>query len=155
MASEPKESIAASDLCFGCGKRNPCGLKLEFEWDGKVATSSFTPTEFHQGWRGIIHGGILSSLLDEAMGYVACFERVAGVTAAIEVRFKRPVRIGEPLTITAWVSGRKRRYVATEASLTLADGTVVATAKATQFVSSEVVLSDDRWEQSAGGTPSD
>ena len=154
MVTGPEMSIAASDLCFGCGKRNPCGLKLEFNWDGKVATSSFTPTELHQGWKGIIHGGILSSLLDEAMGYVACFEKVGGVTAAMEVRFKRPVSIGEPLAITAWVSNKARRFVDTEASLTLKDGTVVATAKAKQYISSEVIIPDDKWGQPTGDAPS-
>jgi len=129
-------------------------LKLEFNWDGKVATSSFTTTELHQGWKGIIHGGILSSLLDEAMGYVAYFEKVGGVTAIIEVRFKRPVSIGEPLAITAWVSNKARRFVDTEASLTLKDGTVVATAKAKQYISSEVIIPDDKWGQPTGDAPS-
>jgi uncharacterized protein (TIGR00369 family) len=119
-----------------------------------VATSSFTPTELHQGWKGIIHGGILSSLLDEAMGYVAYFEKVAGVTAAMEVCFKRPVSIGEPLAITAWVSGKARRFADTEASLTLEDGTVVATAKATQYISSEVFIPDYKGGKPAGDAPS-
>ncbi len=154
MVTGPEMSIAASDLCFGCGKQNPCGLKLEFNWDGKIVTSSFTPTELHEGWKGIIHGGILSSLLDEAMGYVSCFEKIGGVTAVIEVRFKRPVRVGEPLTITAWVSNKARRFVDTEASLSLADGTIVATAKAKQYISSKVILPNDRWEQYTGEAPS-
>jgi len=136
----PEIRVAASELCFGCGKQNPCGLKLEFEWDGKVVRSEFTPTELHQGWKGIIHGGILTSLLDEAMGYAACYENVAGVTAAMETRFKRPVLIGKPLTITAWVSRKTRRLAETEATLSLKDGTIVTMAKAKQYLSSETII---------------
>ena len=132
--------VAASDLCFGCGKQNPCGLKLEFKWDGKVVKSEFTPTELHQGWQGIIHGGILISLLDEAMAYAAYYENVGGVTAAIETRFKQPVPIGEPLTITAWVSNKTRRFAETEGTLTLKDYTIVTTAKAKQYLSSETII---------------
>jgi len=135
METEPEISIAPSDMCFGCGKNNPCGLKLKFDWDGKVVKSEFTPTELHQGWKGIIHGGILTSLLDEAMGYAACFEDVAGVTATMEVKLRRPVSVGQPLIITAWVIRKARRFAETEARLTITDGTVVAEAKATQYVS--------------------
>jgi uncharacterized protein (TIGR00369 family) len=140
----PEIVVAVSDLCFGCGKQNPCGLKLEFTWDGKVAKSEFTPTELHQGWKGIIHGGILTSLLDEAMGYAACYENVAGVTAAMETRFKRPVSIGKPLTITAWVSRKTKRFAETEGTLTLKDGTLVTTAKAKQYLSSETIIPASR-----------
>ncbi len=131
-------SIGISDLCFGCGKNNPCGLKLKFEWDGKVAKSEFTPTEFHQGWKEIIHGGILTTLLDEAMGYATYFENLPCVTATMEIRLRRPVLIGQPLIITAWVTRNARRFAETEASLTLKDGTIVAEAKATQYIGSKV-----------------
>jgi acyl-coenzyme A thioesterase PaaI-like protein len=144
MMTGPEITVTASDLCFGCGKRNPCGLKLAFSWDGKMAKSEFTPTELHQGWKGIIHGGILTALLDEAMGYAAYYEKVAGVTAAIEARFRRAVSIGEPLMITAWIERKTKRFAETEASLALRDGTIVATAKAKQYVSSKAIISTDR-----------
>ena len=138
------ESVTACDQCFGCGKNNPCGLKLEFEWDGKMVKSEFTPKEMHQGWHNIIHGGILTSLLDEAMAYAAYFGNVAGVTAALEIRFRKPVTVGQHLVITAWVGNQTRRFAETEARLTLDDGTVVTEAKAKQFVSSQVnVLKED------------
>ena len=140
----PEITVAASDMCFGCGKQNPCGLKLEFTWDGKVARATFTTTELHQGWKGIIHGGILTSLLDEAMGYAACYENVAGVTGAMETRFKRPVSIGEHLIITAWVGRKTKRFAETEATLTLKDGTIVTAAKAKQYLSSETIIPINR-----------
>ena len=68
MITEPQISITISDLCFGCGQNNPIGLKLKFKWDGKTAKAEFTPNKFHQGWSDIIHGGITTTILDEAMG---------------------------------------------------------------------------------------
>jgi len=129
-----KTEIAPTDMCFGCGANNPCGIKLRFDWDGKKAISSFTPTEYHQGWQNIIHGGILTTLLDEAMAYAAYFDNVAGVTATMEIKFRRPVRVGQNLMITAWVTRKERRFAETGAQLTLADGTVVTEARATQYL---------------------
>ena len=136
METSPEISIATSNLCFGCGKNNPCGLKLKFEWDGKMAKSEFTPTDLHQGWKGIIHGGILTTLLDEAMGYVTYFENIPAVTGIIEIRMRQAVLIGQHLIITAWVTKNARRLVQTKAKLTLSDGTIVAEAKATQLIGS-------------------
>ncbi len=137
MASKDKQgpSIAPSDMCFGCGRKNPCGVKLSFDWDGSVATSEFTPTDMHQGWQNIIHGGILTTLLDEAMAYAAYFEDVPGVTAVMEVKFRRPVKVGEHLIISAWTTRKERRFAETRAKLTLDDGTVVTEARATQYIS--------------------
>ena len=142
MVTEPQIPIAATDLCFGCGKKNPIGLKLEFEWDGKAVKGEFTPSKFHQGWKDVIHGGILTAVLDEAMGYAAYFEKIPCVTGIMQIRLRRPVLIGQRLLITATVTKRTRRLSETEAKLTLEDGTVVAEAKATQLIGSS--FSDER-----------
>ena len=120
--------------CFGCGRDNPIGLKLEFKWDGKTAKAEFTPTQFHQGWSGIVHGGIIACLLDEAMGYATRFAGMNCVTAGIQVRLRRTALIGEPLIITSSITENKRRLVKTQASISLKDGVIVAEATATQFV---------------------
>ena len=138
--------FAASDMCFGCGQNNPIGLKLKFEWDGKAAKAEFTPTELHQGWKDIIHGGILTTVLDEAIGYATFFENIPCVTATMQVRLRRPAVIGQPLIVTASVTKNARRFVETEAKLTLIDGTVVAEAKTTQYVGS--TFSDERGKPS-------
>jgi len=54
-------------LCFGCGKDNPIGFKLQFTNNDGVIKGEFIPGEFHQGWPGIIHGGVLFTLLDDAL----------------------------------------------------------------------------------------
>ena len=136
MITEPQISIAISDPCFGCGQNNPCGLKLKFEWDGKTAKAEFTPNKFHQGWSDIIHGGIITTILDEAMGYAAYYEGVKCVTAIMQTRFKRPLSIDEPIIVTASLTRKTRRLVETEAKITLIDGTLIAECTAKQYVGS-------------------
>jgi uncharacterized protein (TIGR00369 family) len=134
VSNSQDKSVSPSDQCFGCGKNNPCGVKLEFDWDGKVARAEFIPTELHQGWGDIVHGGILATLLDEAMAYAACFEGVPGVTGAMELKYKKPTRVWQKLIITARVTKNARRFAETEATITQPNGTIITEAKATQFI---------------------
>ena len=74
--------------CFACGKKNPCGLKLSFNYSGGRLTSEFTPSKIHQGYKDITHGGIITTILDEAMIQAAIAEGLNPITAEINVRFK-------------------------------------------------------------------
>ncbi|RJQ38971.1 MAG: PaaI family thioesterase [Dehalococcoidia bacterium] len=121
-------------MCFGCGKDNPIGLKLEFRWNGEVARAEFTPDERHQGWSNIVHGGIITCLLDEALNYPPYFVGLPCLTAKMEVRLRRPVMVGEPLVLIASIVRKNRRLVETRASLELGDGTIAAEATGTMFV---------------------
>jgi uncharacterized protein (TIGR00369 family) len=130
----PKISRQGTNRCFGCGLDNPIGLKLSFEQcDGRVMTE-FTPSEWHQGWPGYVHGGILFTLLDEAMGYTFYPDGVDGVTAKAEVRFRRPAPIGEVLIVEAAVFKRTKRLIESRATISLRDGTLVAEGKALMYV---------------------
>ena len=123
-----------NELCFGCGKNNPVGLKLDFKWDGKQARAEFTPTKFYQGWSGIVHGGIINSILDEAMAYAALFQGMHCITARMQTRIKRPALIDEVLVITSFVTKKSRKVVETKATITLKDGTPVAEGTSSQLV---------------------
>ena len=130
----PIDTAKAYDMCFGCGRNNPIGFKLNFSWDGRTASTEFTPTKFYQGWSGFVHGGIIICMLDEAMGYAALFGGKHCVTARMQARLRRPVPIDEPLIITSSIIKNTRRLVETKAAISLKDGTLVAEGKATQFV---------------------
>jgi uncharacterized protein (TIGR00369 family) len=121
-------------MCFGCGPDNPIGLKLNFKRDNEIVRAEFTPEESHQGWYGIVHGGIISCLLDEAMGYATYFENIVCITAKMQVRIRRPALIDEPLIITSSITKRTRRLVEARAAIALKDGTPVAESTATMFV---------------------
>ena len=121
-------------MCFGCGQDNPIGLKLDFRWDGKTARAEFTPSKLYQGWAGIVHGGIITCVLDEAMGYAALFGGVYCVTARMQVKIKRLPLVDEPLVITSFIAKKNRKLIEAKASISLRDGTPVAEGNATQFV---------------------
>jgi uncharacterized protein (TIGR00369 family) len=121
-------------LCFGCGQNNPIGLKLNFTKDGDTCRAEFTPGKSHQGWPGIVHGGILTCLLDEAMSYAAYFAGVTCLTASMQVRLRQPVKVEEPLVITALVTRSTKKLIEARASVCLKDGTLVAESTSKQFV---------------------
>ena len=121
-------------LCFGCGHNNPIGLKLKFTKDGDTLRSEFTPGKAHQGWPGIVHGGILTCLLDEAMSYAAYYEGVTCLTASMHIRLRQPVIVEEPLVITALVTKNRKKLIETTGRVCLKDGTVIAESTAKQFV---------------------
>ena len=94
--------------CFGCGKQNAAGFRLDFEihGDGRLETR-FTPQPHHGGWEGVFHGGLMATLLDEAMLAHLHLHGVDAATASLEVRFRGAVALGEALVVHAWEEGRR------------------------------------------------
>jgi uncharacterized protein (TIGR00369 family) len=135
---EPPEmsemSVVDDHFCFACGRDNPDGLRLRFEYPvpGR-SRAEFVAERKFQGWRGILHGGIVSTLLDEAFAHAyggpERGEGEAAVTAEMTVRFKKPVRIGRRLTLEGRVVGAERRVITCESFLKDEDGTELASAK--------------------------
>ena len=108
-----------NQLCYVCGKQNPAGLAVDFEIDKELRTISavFTPLDIHQGFEGIIHGGILSALLDEAMAKLAFSLGIPAVTAEITARFKAPAAPGEKLLISGKLTHDSGRLIHAEAKI--------------------------------------
>lgn len=105
--------------CFACGPENPVGMHVHFERaadrEGVVAHCTLAPQ--YQGWRGIAHGGIVMALLDEAMAHAAGFAGHRGVTAAVNVRFRRPVPLEEPIEVRGRVTWQRRNVLGVEGSI--------------------------------------
>lgn len=132
------QDITDYTMCFACGRENPIGLRLTLRHEGETVKTEFTPGECHQGWPGIVHGGIINTLLDEAMAYVPIFQGLYCVTAKMEVRIRNTPSIGQPLFVSSWMTRRTRRLIDAEAEITLEDGTTVAEGKATMYIVKEV-----------------
>ena len=126
-----EKSDAGEDYCFACGPENPIGLHLDFHMEGKRFTTRKTLPSEYQGYSGIVHGGIVTTMLDEAMGgylYHELGERA--VTARLDVRYRNPAPVGEELVIAGWEESRRKGFVNMRAQLSLADGTLLAEATA-------------------------
>ena len=117
--------------CFACGKANPIGLKLEFERTNEECSTTFIPQREHQSYDGRMHGGLISTLLDEVMGnYLYIATGKPAYTAKIEVRFSQPVFIGEKSKAVARVKRKKGRLVEMTAQIIKEDGVLAAEAEA-------------------------
>jgi uncharacterized protein (TIGR00369 family) len=111
------KELRDNERCYVCGKKNPAGLGVDFEIDAEARSvqARFTPADIHQGYEGIVHGGILSSLLDEAMAKLAFSLSIPAVTAEITIKFKSPAAPGEELNLTGRLTHETRRLIEAEA----------------------------------------
>ncbi|HTP04864.1 MAG TPA: PaaI family thioesterase [Nitrospirota bacterium] len=105
--------------CFVCGRENPSGLAVEFQINAEARSirATFIPKEAHQGYEGIIHGGILSALLDEAMAKLAYSLGIPAVTAEITVRFKSSAAPGEELNVSGRLMQEAHGLIRAEAKI--------------------------------------
>lgn len=122
--------LADDNCCFACGKLNPIGLNLEFEEQDGEYVAYFTPRREHQGFVGIVHGGIISTVLDEVMARYAWILGRKAVTGEITVRLRRPARVGSRLRFAGRIDSEDRRLILTSARATDETGAVVAEATA-------------------------
>ena len=116
--------------CFVCGESNASGLNLRFETDGRMVVARFIPRPAYSGFKGVIHGGIIATVLDEIMVW-ACAVNTGrfAYCAELNVRFVNPLPPGREVLATGELtSNRRARLFEAKAELRDADGLVVATA---------------------------
>jgi acyl-coenzyme A thioesterase PaaI-like protein len=132
LAAMPLDTARSDHHCFACGDRNPIGLRLRFSRDERGVTAQFIPQPEHQGFEKTVHGGIISTVLDEAMAWAIAQAGIWAVTGEMRVRFRRPLRVGEATVVTARVTGQRGLAVMAAAELVLAsDAAPIAGATAT------------------------
>ena len=105
--------------CFVCGDANPLGLKLRFDTDGRVVRARFQPCENHVGFKGVVHGGITATVLDEVMVWAcAVATRRFAYCAELNVRYLRPLAPAAETAVTGeLVENRKGRIFEAKAAL--------------------------------------
>ena len=119
-----------SKMCLVCGLKNPFGLHASFfELDNNELLAVFKPKDEHQSYPGRLHGGIISTILDEAIGRAIMIHSEAdiwGVTVDLQIRFKKPVPLDEELRILGRITKDSSRFFEGTGELLLQDGTVAA-----------------------------
>jgi len=122
----------SSALCFVCGTGNPHGLGATFYDDGSEVWTEVTPAEHHQSWPGVLHGGVISAILDETIGRVAFLHDRWVQTAKLSLRFSRPAPLGQLLRARGELVADNRRLMQMRGSLYLAGSDeLLATAEGT------------------------
>jgi len=115
--------------CFGCGDANPEGLGIEFRVEGRRVSGGFEARQAHQGYPGVAHGGIAAAAIDEAMGWAMYAAGAWAMTARLEVRYRRPLPLGQPLEVSAEVVRSRGRWLEAVGRLRVDGGPLVAEGK--------------------------
>jgi len=132
MSKVKKDGASLSDnRCFGCGPANEHGLKLKFAVDREAGTSTAT-VKLARRWEGPpghVHGGVIATMLDEAMGKLNKIHDVVAMTRQMEIEFLRPCPLGEPLTVTGRLVQRDGRKIFMESEIHNAAGKLLVSGK--------------------------
>jgi acyl-coenzyme A thioesterase PaaI-like protein len=112
--------------CFACGADNTQGMQLQFQYGDCSARTVFVPAKRFSGWTTILHGGIVATLLDEAMAHAAIATGTRAVTGRLEIRFRKAVPMDRPLVAEGRVEGRRGRLLTLHATVSGEDGTLYA-----------------------------
>jgi len=120
--------LVDDNRCFACGTDNPDGLQLRFSYDpgGDRVETTFTPGPRYQGWQGVVHGGIVATLLDEVMAKAAARKGFAILTAEITVRFTSQAATGETLRCEAEIASVKKKVIYVNGTVSKQNGDLVA-----------------------------
>jgi uncharacterized protein (TIGR00369 family) len=130
-----RKYLPTGDTCFVCGACNAGGLHVRFYTygDGRVHVD-FTPAEHFTGYTGVVHGGIIGTVLDETLGWATSLQsdRFA-FTAELTVRYLKPVISERPYHVVSWVAENKGRYWIAEGEVQDAQGVVLARGRGKYF----------------------
>ena len=120
-------------MCFICGLENPVGLKLRiYEVEPGIIETTYTAPEHFQGYPGVLHGGIVATILDEISGRSMMGDPSAPrfmYTARLEVRYRQNVPVGQPLRLVGRVGKSKRRTATATSAIYTQDGKLLAEAE--------------------------
>ncbi len=114
------------NLCFGCGDGNPDGMHLKFARDEKRFISRMVLAKRYQGPPGHAHGGIIATLLDEAMSKANTLKPVIALTRRMTVDYLRPVPLGRKIIVEGWKQRSRGRHYINRAEIRDENGTVLA-----------------------------
>lgn len=143
-----------SNQCFACGLKNPFGLQLSFYDNGEdEVRCEYSISDRFQGYPGVAHGGIVAAILDEAVGRVSMIANPMHfmMTATMELKYRQPVPLNTPLTITGRMLKDRGRIAKAEGAVYLPDGTVAVEAVLTlvdlpeQFAVTDGVATELGW----------
>jgi acyl-coenzyme A thioesterase PaaI-like protein len=113
--------------CFVCGFENQFGLHVEFKFDGQNKVfGEFFPAEIHQSYPGVLHGGIITALLDGAMNRVLLFQGRPARTGRLSVRFKKEANVENALLVSGEIIRARKQYAQLRSKIRTKDNTVIA-----------------------------
>ena len=127
--------LAKDKRCFVCGVENPHSLKVKVEQDGaNRVMAEFIADDRYRGWSDYLHGGILSLIFDEMLGWLARYMGYDAMTARLEVRYRKPVPLGSRLRFSGALEREVKGILDIDLCALLEDGTVAAEGKGRMMI---------------------
>ena len=124
--------------CFVCGVENPHGLKIKVNRAGdQQVTAEFIAEDRYRGWSDYLHGGVLTLVFDEMLGWLSRYMGHDALTARLEVRYRKPVPLGSRLFFSAVLQRQIRGLLDINLCAKLEDGTVAAEAGGRMMIISD------------------
>jgi acyl-coenzyme A thioesterase PaaI-like protein len=121
--------------CFVCGKENREGLKLQVVRDGdRGVRSEFVAHEHYRGWSKYLHGGMVSLIFDELLGWNAFYLGYDAVTARMEIRYRRPIPLGSRVLFKGFLEKEAKGLLVVKTFVYLEDGSLAAEGKGTMLI---------------------
>ena len=118
--------------CFACGELNAHGMRLELHASPEGSWTELRVDAAFQGWEAVVHGGIVCTILDEVMAWAVIGKGTWGVTARLNVAFRKPIRTGRAIRAEGWVVQQDRRAVRAEGKIVDTEsGDILATGAST------------------------
>jgi uncharacterized protein (TIGR00369 family) len=128
--------------CIVCGNENPIGFNIEFKEKDGCVYGKVNPGQHFEGYSEVIHGGILSTLLDEVMVKALFSIDIIAVTMEITVKFRKPAATGQELTIRGYPGEVKSKTARARGEVLIEDGSIAADADGIFYI-----LKGDRRER--------
>ena len=124
-----ERALPHTTWCYVCGEDNPLGHKIIFKADGEIVRVRHTPEVHRQSYKGIVHGGVLCTILDETMGWAPSLKsNRMFVTGELTIRFLKPFPVGKEMIVEAWPVRVARRLALVEGKIRDEEGAVYVTA---------------------------
>ncbi len=112
MVRASQSGVSFDHWCFVCGQANPQGLRLDFDVSRDRVEGRYVGRREHSGYEGVVHGGILATLVDEVMAWATLANQGAwGATARLWLEFRQPLRVGDEARVSAVVASARGRVV--------------------------------------------
>jgi uncharacterized protein (TIGR00369 family) len=129
MSEQSKAFFEDDGSNFISGAKNAAGLKISWAMKDKSMSAEFTPDARLQSWKGMVHGGVVNALLDDAMTHLVFRLHGACVMAEVTIRYLAPAIVGERLKLMGRIVDDSKRLVTAQAEVSKADGTPIARAE--------------------------
>jgi len=124
------EDWDGDNYCFACGPDNPIGLHMQVRYVPDGAETQITLSREFQGWKDVIHGGVVATLLDEIMAHAVLEHLGEAITTSLTVSYRTALKVGQTIDVIGRIKERKSRGAVAVAEIrTAGDGRILARAE--------------------------